>query len=285
MKELAGLRQEIDAVDAELVGLLRRRMEIAGEIAAYKRDQGLAVEDAGREKAVLARVSDLADEPYAQYARGVYAAIFQASKSYQRMQMGGEFPLAGQIEAALKVQAAFPERATVACWGGHTKLACKRLFPQAEITLSHSYQAVFQAVQEGLCQFGVLPEDEGVYELLWAHGLPIVRTARLHMPGGADARYLCIARNLAIYPGANRISLLLGVPDAPGSVYGLLTRFAALSLDVIGLRSGPKPDGAHAFMLYLELAASASSPEVRGLLGALAMENEHFTFLGAYNEI
>lgn len=277
MKELEALRREINEVDAQLMAHFRRRMEIVEEIARVKRDEGLPIADAGRERNILARVSDLAGDKYAPHARAVYEAIFAASRAHQQGRRAEPYPLPSPGEA-------FPEAGVIACWGGQTEQACRRLFARPEIVRAASYEAVFQAVAEGLCAFGVLPDEEGVYELLYRYRLAIVRTVRMHAPGVYDARYFCLAKSVAIYPGASRASLLLGVPDMKGAVYGLLAPLASAGLDICGMRTGPRPDDGHTFMLYLELEGDVTTPEARGLLGALARENAHFAFLGAYGE-
>ena len=56
-KTLADWRQEIDALDTELLRLLNRRAEIACEIAVIKVESGLPAYDEKREKQVLDRVA------------------------------------------------------------------------------------------------------------------------------------------------------------------------------------------------------------------------------------
>jgi chorismate mutase-like protein len=56
-KSLGEWRQEIDAIDAELLRLLNRRATIACEIAAIKVASGMAAYDPGREAQVLERIT------------------------------------------------------------------------------------------------------------------------------------------------------------------------------------------------------------------------------------
>ena len=44
------LRKKIDAIDTQLVSLYRQRMAVSDEIGVYKRERGLPVYDAAREK-------------------------------------------------------------------------------------------------------------------------------------------------------------------------------------------------------------------------------------------
>ncbi|MBQ5535801.1 MAG: chorismate mutase, partial [Oscillospiraceae bacterium] len=51
--ELKDYRAQIDRIDAELVRLFAERMELAAQIAAYKKAHGLAVLDSAREQEKL----------------------------------------------------------------------------------------------------------------------------------------------------------------------------------------------------------------------------------------
>ena len=46
-------REQIDAIDQELVKLFTQRMEVAANIAGYKKEQGLPVYDPRRERDVM----------------------------------------------------------------------------------------------------------------------------------------------------------------------------------------------------------------------------------------
>jgi chorismate mutase-like protein len=56
-KTLAGWRQEIDALDTELLRILNQRAAIACEIAGIKIATGAPAYDPGREAQVLAKIS------------------------------------------------------------------------------------------------------------------------------------------------------------------------------------------------------------------------------------
>ena len=48
--DLKDYRVQMDDIDNQLIDLFRKRMETAGAIAAYKKEHGLPVLDAGRER-------------------------------------------------------------------------------------------------------------------------------------------------------------------------------------------------------------------------------------------
>ena len=57
--ELSELRQQIDAIDREMVELFKKRMNVAADVAEYKRQTGMNVLDASRERALLDKVSNV----------------------------------------------------------------------------------------------------------------------------------------------------------------------------------------------------------------------------------
>lgn len=60
MKTIEQLRAEIDMINNEIVGLLAKRMEVAGEIAEYKKRRGLPTYVPERESQVIENVKELA---------------------------------------------------------------------------------------------------------------------------------------------------------------------------------------------------------------------------------
>ena len=49
-------RAEIDAIDREIVALFERRMQVVVDVARIKKENGIAILDASREKEVIAKV-------------------------------------------------------------------------------------------------------------------------------------------------------------------------------------------------------------------------------------
>lgn len=86
--ELADIRQTIDAIDDELVGLFVRRMEASAAVAEAKRETGKPVYDAVREQIVLDRVAAKAGSRFADETRRLYTAIMDISKDRQRRILG-----------------------------------------------------------------------------------------------------------------------------------------------------------------------------------------------------
>ena len=56
--ELKDIRNTIDQIDDQMLELFVRRMEVARDVAAYKKEHGLPILDSGREREVLNRVTE-----------------------------------------------------------------------------------------------------------------------------------------------------------------------------------------------------------------------------------
>lgn len=62
MSSLESLRQDIDAIDAQLVALLGQRFALTGEVGQLKKQHQLPATDATREAAQMALIESLAAE-------------------------------------------------------------------------------------------------------------------------------------------------------------------------------------------------------------------------------
>ena len=81
-------RAEIDAIDREIVALFERRMQVVVEVAQIKKENGLAILDANREKEVIQKVqSYLQDATLKEELAQVFEVMMKVSKDYQRKQL------------------------------------------------------------------------------------------------------------------------------------------------------------------------------------------------------
>ena len=88
--KLEEYREKIDAVDEKLVALFAERMELSRAIAEYKKENGLPVLDAFREKEKLKRAAERSPAELREYTRRLYALLFELSRDYQRELIGKE---------------------------------------------------------------------------------------------------------------------------------------------------------------------------------------------------
>lgn len=81
-------RAEIDAIDREIVALFERRMQVVVEVARIKKENGIAILDANREKEVIKKVqSYLQDADLKEELAEAYETLMKVSKDYQRKQL------------------------------------------------------------------------------------------------------------------------------------------------------------------------------------------------------
>lgn len=378
--ELQDYRKKIDEIDAQLTALFTERMQTAAQIAAYKKEHALSVLDAGRERQKLSEIAKLAGEEFEDAAMSLYSLIFELSRGYQSRLLGTNAELPKKIEAAIQnTPQLFPPKAIVACQGvegAYSQQACEKLFRTPNVFYFSTFDAVFSAIEQGFCQYGVIPLENStagsvnkVYDLMTKHSFSIVRSVRLKidhallaLPGAKPGeikeiysheqaisqcsqflqslgdvkiircentaaaakfvaesgrrdiaalaarscvglygleclqssvqdqgnnytRFICISKNLEIYPGADRTSLMMVLPHKPGSLYKVLSRFYALGVNLNKLESRPMPERNFEFMFYFDLDTSVYSPQFVQLMGELQSISEEFSYLGSYSEV
>ncbi len=116
------------------------------------------------------------------------------------------------------------------------------------------------------------------------YGLNILATD-IQNNSNNHTRFICIAKQPEIYPGADHTSLMLVLPNRPGSLYQLLGRFYAQGINLTKLESRPMPGRDFEFMFYFDLDASVYSPAFIRLIEELDATLEQFSYLGSYSEL
>ena len=89
MADIAELRERIDGIDREIIALFNERTDVAAEIGAYKREMGLPVLDAAREREKIAQASELATSDLKTYAERLLELLMEASRARQDVIVDG----------------------------------------------------------------------------------------------------------------------------------------------------------------------------------------------------
>ncbi len=380
--DLDKCREKIDSIDKELVSLFVQRMEVAKDVAEYKKANGKGVYDAERERKLLEKVEDAAGEEYGDYTRRLYSSILEISKAYQSRQIAPPSGLSSAIrEATEKTEKLFPEKAVVACQGiegAHSSHACRKMFAKPSIMFCQTFEAVFGAVDSGLCSYGIVPLENSsagsvtqIYNLMSEHKFNIVRSTKMQIAHSllakkgtkisdikeifshpqaisqcskfleslgkkvkvtecentaiaakkvADSerndiaalsseecapqygldivkpyvqntannytRFICFSKNLEIYPGADRTSLLIRTPHRAGALYNVIAQFYSLGINIIKLESRPIPESDFEFMFYFDLDISVYSEKLPSIIDQLeySLGEKNVKYLGSYRE-
>ncbi len=135
-------RRRIDEIDVSIVDLIAERVKVAEAIGQDKKEQSKLIEDIERERKVLEHVRSLArDKNISQDdAESIYKQIVAACKRIQ----GIEIAFQGEIGA-------YSEEAAFRFFGSSVRMRpCESL------------EEVFQAVEKGEVQFGVVPVENSL---------------------------------------------------------------------------------------------------------------------------
>ncbi|MCL2843789.1 MAG: chorismate mutase [Oscillospiraceae bacterium] len=183
-------RQQIDQIDQQLLALFTQRMDVVAEITRIKATEGLPTLDRGREQEKLQALAEQVRPELAPYAHILYDTLFELSRRYQRAGWEQDSGLYATIQTAIQdTPNLFPPSATVACQGvegAYSEQAARRLFQRPSIQYVKSFDSVFSAIENGFCDYGVLPLENStagsvnkVYSLMQSRDCYIARSVRL----------------------------------------------------------------------------------------------------------
>lgn len=381
MAELTDLRKQIDEIDSQIFELFGKRAEVSEGVAAYKREHGMRVFDPAREQQKVADAAARVPEDLGTYGQVLMELLMEASRARQHELLGdaAESDLVARIEAARASTAEyFSKSARVACQGvegAYSQVAAEKLFRRPSIRYLKTFDQVFDAVEAGEVDYGVLPLENStagsvsnVVALLGLRKVHIVRSTRVKVDhcllakkgtaledvreiysheqairqsgtflealrgvsvtacvntavaarmvaeserGDTAAlssrdcaelyglevvesavqdrdnnytRFVCVARDLEIYPGADRTSFMLETAHRPGSLYKFLAKFYALDINIIKLESRPIPERDFDFDFYFEIDCPVAAPEFTALMSTVEGLCSNFRYLGSYTE-
>jgi chorismate mutase/prephenate dehydratase len=98
-------------------------------------------------------------------------------------------------------------------------------------------------------------------------------------------KFICISKDLEIYPGADKTSLMMVIPNKPGALYKVLSRFFVLGINLIKLESRPIKDRDFEYMFYFDVDGSVYSESFNTLISELDDLSEEVRYLGSYMEL
>ena len=176
MEKLLELRGQLDEIDAQIVELYEKRMDICGQVGEFKVNSGKKVFDKQREMEKLAAVSENVENPI--YKKGIIELFEQIMSVSRKLQYNlltkkgalGRLPFIGvdtlDVEGARIVfqgtEGAYSQAAMEKYFGGNLNSFHVQTFRDA-----------MEAIEEGSADFAVLPIENSsagavneVYDLL-----------------------------------------------------------------------------------------------------------------------
>lgn len=176
MDTLHELRGQLDEIDAQIVDLYQKRMDICGKVGEYKITAGKKVFDKQREKEKLAAVTaDVSNEFYKKGLTELYEQLMSVSRKLQYHMLTekgalGRLPFIGMDE--LDVEGA--RIVFQGTEGAYSQAAMEKYFGK-DINSFHvqTFRDAMEAIEEGSADFAVLPIENSsagvvneVYDLL-----------------------------------------------------------------------------------------------------------------------
>ena len=98
-------------------------------------------------------------------------------------------------------------------------------------------------------------------------------------------RFICISKTPQIYSGANRTSIMMLIPNRPGTLFRILSRFNATGVNLVKIESRQIPEREFEYRFYFDIEASVYSPEFLSVMCELNNCGEQFKYFGTYAEI
>lgn len=372
--ELSDIRVKIDEIDDRILDLFLERMELATEVAKYKAANNMVVFQSDRERFIIDSVKKNSPAELRKSAAFLFMNIMDISKVSQINAITPEVEIPHKTEAK-----PHPSVAVQGIEGSYGHAAAKQLFKNGSISYYAAFHEVFEAVENGDVDYGIIPVENSTagevaanMELLERHGVFICKTTKVecahvlaakrgvsesdikilfgheqairqcesYISGRGDltvipyhnnasaaqmvaenpsmelgcicsaecaemhgleivkkqiatdpnncTRFICIAKEVEVYDGADTVAVSLSIPNISGALYRLLTKFAVNGLSMSKIQSKPLPIDIKLkfpedYMFYIEFTGNINEPKIRKLLKNFGDELNYFKFHGNFS--
>lgn len=185
IQDLSITREEIDAVDRQIVELIEKRMDLALEVAKYKMSTGKPIYDRERELQKLEKLGSLASSEFnAKGVQELFLQIMSISRRYQYNIIGDNDHMIDKMFSQID-KLAINENTNVVYTGvpgAFAEAALIEYFGEdVQVKNVKEFSDVARMVSEGEADYGVLPIENssagfvsGIYDLLDRYQLSIV---------------------------------------------------------------------------------------------------------------
>ena len=287
------LRKKIDEKDDALSELFAERMALCKEIGKVKAGENRAINASERENEIIVRVAKNKPEELIKYVALFYRNIFSLSKAYQS-EFYAENALVGKkISESVRnpvVSATIAARA-----GAEEGAVASTVFPVSVVTEFKNDEGIIKAVKSGLCDFAILPCDDGdgfmsdTLEKIIENDLSVVGVADCERNSDEKTGktektqkigYAVLAAKPMIFAGADRAAVALEMKNAAGSLLLPVSRLAGAGLNVTQIKSFAKDR--LKTLVFIEFECDVTQTETLNVIAELSGSSEKFRFLGAY---
>lgn len=197
MSDLDKARLAINEVDREIVRLFEQRMDAVRQVADYKKEHGIPVEDSTREEHIVRKnAAFVENEQYRSHYVSFLRSMMEISKNYQHRLLDGMRVAYSGVE------------------GAFANIVAKKIFPDATAVACKDFSEAYQAVLDNECDCAVLPVENS-YNGDVGKVLDLAFFGNLYVTGVYEAE---IVQNLLVVPGTTleNIKTVISHPQALG---------------------------------------------------------------------
>lgn len=181
--DLQESRKKIDEIDSQIIRLFEERMDVANDVAVYKRSTGKKVYDPAREKEKIETLRAMASNPFNETAvEDLFLQIMSISRKYQYQKLG---PTVNNIPFRQVDKIEVDENTPIVYFGEKGAFTEQAMFEYFGEKISSfnktSFQEVMETVAAGEAKFGVLPIENSstgsisdIYDLIAGYDIAIV---------------------------------------------------------------------------------------------------------------
>ncbi len=290
------LRKKIDEKDDALSELFSERMALCKEIGKVKAEENRAINASERENEIIVRVAKNKPEELIKYVALFYRNIFSLSKAYQS-EFYAENALVGK-KISESVRKPVVSATIAARTGAEERAVASTVFPVAVVTEFKNDEGIIKAVKSGLCDFAILPCDDGdgfmseTLEKIVGNDLSVVGVADCERNSDEKTEttqktektqkigYAVLSAKPMIFSGADRAAVALEMKNAAGSLLLPVSRLAGAGLNVTQIKTFAKDR--LKTIVFIEFECDITQTETLNVIAELSGSSEKFRFLGAY---
>ena len=183
--DLSTLRGQIDDIDSQILKLFSERMEVCRQVGEYKKANNIPVMQGNRETEILERIRANSPDGIEDGAALLFQNIMDISKCLQNVKVAQGTP---QKEYSPFIPGNAKHIACQGTSGSYQESACKKLFGNMPVEFYGSFEEVFDAVESGEVDYGILPLENTTigsisetYDLMAKHDFYINSLVRVEI--------------------------------------------------------------------------------------------------------
>ncbi len=284
MRELSEIRDEIDKIDAEIVRLFEKRMDLTTDVASYKIKVGKPVFDQERERAKISSVQSLTHSDItAQGVKELFEHIMFISRTNQYQLLTQSDPSNYSIFDALPSVSL--KNIPVYVKRGLETLATD-IYPEInQLQIIETEENLLDILEQNEHAFGLyeIPADDAVfscYNQIANHNLCIVQCH--YMDHLRKKRVVLLSARKLTLEGAKQITLCFEASHECGSLYHLLLHLIYNRINLNRIGSMICSDNPKKYRFFIDMEGDESESSVQNAILGLKGEAQNFSILGIY---